>query len=87
MRTVGMKMLKESLSTYVAQARDGEHFIITDRGEEVAELVPLSPERRAIMRLVADGRAQWSGQRPQIVAWGVSVVGSPVSDAVFEDRR
>jgi prevent-host-death family protein len=87
MEQVGMKMLREDLATYVARARDGERIVITDRGEEVAELVPLSPERRVIRRLIAEGRAQWSGRRPSLRPTGVVNHGPPASDAILEDRR
>ena len=85
MDTVGLKTLKEDLGSYVARARDGERIIITDRGTEVAELVPLSAERRALLVLVDAGKAEWSGGRPRLGA-GVPNAGPPVSDAVVEDR-
>jgi len=86
MSTVGIKMLKENLSEYVAMARAGERVVITDRGEEVAEIVPLSPERQAMKRLVAAGAVRWSGRKPRIES-GPTNPGPPVSDAVIEDRR
>jgi antitoxin (DNA-binding transcriptional repressor) of toxin-antitoxin stability system len=51
MRTVGLKVLKNSLSEYVRLASSGETFLITDRDKVVAELVPPEPGRS---RLVAD---------------------------------
>ena len=83
---VGIRRLKAQLSAYVARARAGERVIITDRGEEVAELVPLSPERRAIKKLLADGKMRWSGAKPAGLA-GVTVRGGSVSETVREDRR
>jgi len=85
MNTVGLKLLKENLGVYVARARDGEHIIVTDRGTEVAELVPLSPERRVLLDLVDAGDAEWSGGKPQL-APGAPNLGQPVSDAVIEGR-
>lgn len=87
MSTVGLKMLKESLGTYVARARDGERIVITDRGEEVAELVPISPSRRVMLRLVAEGKVKWNGERPTFRSSGVVNTGPLLSDAVIEDRR
>ena len=86
METIGIKMLRESLSEYIVRAREGERIIITDRGEEVAELVPLSPERRALMRLVAEGKARWNGQTPRLLPPVIEVAGSPFADAINEDR-
>lgn len=79
-------MLKERLSEYVALARNGERIVITDRGEEVAELVPLSAERAAVNALLRAGRVRWSGGKPTGVR-GVKSRGATVSDAVIEDRR
>ena len=87
MITVTMKLLNDNLSIYVAQARAGEHIIITDRGEEVAELVPLSPERRAMMGLVADGRVQWLGRKPRFPDRGIESTGPSASDLIIEERQ
>jgi prevent-host-death family protein len=81
-----MKMLREDLATYVGRARAGERIIITDRGEDVAELAPLSPEVRLIRRLVADGTARWSGRRPALAGTDVMMDGPSLSEAVTEDR-
>jgi prevent-host-death family protein len=40
MKTVGLKTLKNKLSEYVRAASAGETIVITDRGREVAEIVP-----------------------------------------------
>lgn len=40
MRVVGLRDLKNRLSEYVRDVRRGEHVLVTDRGEVVAELVP-----------------------------------------------
>lgn len=86
METIGIRVLRKSLSEYIVRVRDGERIIITDRGEAVAELVPLSPERRALMRLVAEGKARWNGQTPRLLPPAIEVVGSPFADAINEDR-
>src|SRR3989442_10905751 len=40
MRTVGIRELKNRLSTYLREARAGRTVAITDRGRVVAELTP-----------------------------------------------
>lgn len=40
MKTVGIRELKNNLSSYVRAARKGETVIVTDRGDAVARLVP-----------------------------------------------
>ena len=84
--SVGIKMLKENLSQYIARAREGERIIVTDRGQEVAELGPVSPERSAILQLVASGAAQWSGHRFHVEGPPLDVP-IDLSGAVLEDRR
>jgi prevent-host-death family protein len=85
MVAVGLKELKTHLSAYVAKAKSGEHVIITERGEQVAELAPLSPERQALLRLVAEGKAVWNGGKPQSFP-SIPVKGMPISETVVEDR-
>jgi prevent-host-death family protein len=85
MVAVGLKELKTHLSAYVAKAKSGEHVIITERGEQVAELVPLSPERQAMLQLVAEGTAVWNGGKPQSFP-NIHVKGKPISETVLDDR-
>ena len=86
MSAIGIKVLKANLSEYVARARAGERIIITDRGEEVAEIGPLSPDRQALKGLVAAGKVRWNGRKPRIRA-GSAHTGESVAAAVIEDRR
>jgi prevent-host-death family protein len=86
MRAVGIKDLKAKLSEYVGEARRGERILVTERGEPVAELVPLSPERIALLRGAAHGDVGWSGAKPKGLR-GVVVRGEPVADTVIRDRR
>ena len=84
--TVGIKELKARLSEYVGRTREGERFLVTDRGEPVAELIPLSPERQALARLAEAGIVKWEGGKPQGLR-GVVVRGEPVSETIIRDRR
>ncbi len=86
METVGIKTLKAQLSAYVAKARTGERIIITDRGEEVAELGPLSSARQAVQALVHHGTLRWNGAKPSGLK-GVRVRGRALAETVIEDRR
>lgn len=40
MKTVGVRELKNRLSEYLREVRRGEHLLVTDRGEVIAELSP-----------------------------------------------
>jgi prevent-host-death family protein len=84
--TVGIKELKRHLSDYVGRSREGERFLVTDRGEPVAELIPLSPERRTLSKLDAEGAVEWRGGKPKGLR-GVVVRGEPVSETIVRDRR
>jgi prevent-host-death family protein len=74
------------LGRYVARARQGERIIVTDRGERVAEIVPLSQEMQVLDRLVEEGRVSWSGRRP-VFERGPVYSGPSASDAVTEQRK
>jgi prevent-host-death family protein len=43
MKTVGLRELKNRLSEYVRQVRQGHGIVVTDRGQVVAELLPPRP--------------------------------------------
>ncbi len=86
MKIIGLRQLKAHLSEYVNRCRDGEHIIITDRGREIAELVPLSDARRTMNKLREAGRIKWNGGKPKGLR-GIRVRGKPVSETVLEDRR
>ena len=83
---VGVRKLKNSLSRYLRQVREGETIVVTDRGEPVARIVPAGvPEH--IARLMAEGRVTWSGRRfkpPEDLI--VPKPGPPLSDYIAEDR-
>ena len=85
METVGIKQLKAHLSRYVQKAHRGERVIITERGKEVAELIPLSSEREGALALASKGKLTWSGGKPAGLG-GISVRGKPLSETVIEDR-
>jgi prevent-host-death family protein len=42
-KTVGVRELRQNLSRYLARVKEGETLTVTERGHEVARLVP-SPE-------------------------------------------
>jgi len=86
MISVGIKELKEKLSGYVNKVRHGEEIVVTDRGKEIALVVPLSRERSAVKHLVGSGRAVWTGGKPVGVK-GIKAKGGPVAKTVLEDRR
>jgi prevent-host-death family protein len=43
-RTVGVRELRQNLSRYLERVKDGETLTVTERGHEVARLVPSRPD-------------------------------------------
>jgi len=83
--TVGIRELKAKLSSYITMVREGAGIVITDHGEEVAVIVPVTPERKRILQLVTSGVAKWSGEKPEGVQ-GIKMKGKPLSVTVLEER-
>jgi prevent-host-death family protein len=86
MHAVGIRDLKAHLSTYIGYASQGEEVVVTDHGREVALLVPITPERRAVMGLVAEGGASWSGGKPSGLK-NVKIEGEPLSETILAERQ
>jgi prevent-host-death family protein len=86
MISVGVKELKAKLSSYIAQAREGQEIVITDHGKDVALMIPPSKERRKVTSLMAEGKAKWSGGKPKGME-GIRIKGKSLSNTVIEDRR
>jgi prevent-host-death family protein len=43
-KTVGVRELRQNLSRYLERVKDGETLTVTERGNEVARLVPSGPK-------------------------------------------
>jgi len=87
MQRVGVRDFRNSLSRYLERVRRGETLTVTDRGVPVAHVVPAHAPPR-LRQLLAERRATWSGQRPQIPAnLTQPSAGPPISEYVAEDRR
>jgi prevent-host-death family protein len=83
---VGIKELKTKLSSYVDRVRHGEEVVITEHGKEVALVIPISRERKALKPLIDSGKAKWSGGKPEGLD-NVKIKGKPLSKTVIEERR
>lgn len=86
MITVGVKELKAKLSNFVDKARSGEEVVITEHGKDVALLLPISRERKAVKSLIKSGKAQWNGGKPKGIQ-GIKIKGKSISETVLEERR
>jgi len=54
MELVGVRELRQNLSRYLAEVKEGESFVVTERGREVARLTPSGPADSPLARLVAE---------------------------------
>ena len=86
---VGVRELKDRLSYYLGLARKGEPITITDRGQEIAMIVPVSRSQAAkrAVELVLGGAATWKGGKPAGTTHAIKGQGRPLSEMVIEDRR
>jgi prevent-host-death family protein len=87
---VGARELKARLGTYLRRVREGRTLVVTDRGEPIAELRPLTPDPSVPSRLLKPSvkgtvtlptRQATSPFRP------IRNRSASLSDAVREDRK
>jgi prevent-host-death family protein len=89
MNTVGIRELKAHLSRHLKRVRSGVRLTVTERGRSIATISPVETPADVAWahRLVAEGRARWSGGKPVGSSRPPRVKGErTVSDAVLEDR-
>jgi prevent-host-death family protein len=84
---VGIRELKNALSSYIDRVRNGEEVIVTDRGRPVARLSSLDAGDDRLGALVAAGivRAP-AGHQRHVPKRRIKSKGD-VSDLVAEQRR
>jgi prevent-host-death family protein len=54
MNQVGVRELRQNLSRYLVHVKAGESFAVTERGREVARLLPSGPADSPLARLAAE---------------------------------
>ncbi len=88
MERVGIREMRQNLSRYAQRARGGESFVITDRGSEVARLVPAATHASAIDRLVAErGARRGHGSLLDAIDDLDETIAGPPSDEVLDEIR
>lgn len=84
---VGVREFKNGASRFIDRVEAGEVLTITRRGKAVARVVPAGMPP-GIAQLIADGKARWSGGRPELPApIRLRGDGPLASDYVAEGRR
>ena len=91
-KKVGARELKTRLGTYLRQVREGTTIIVTERGEPIAELRPLSKaaartDKGRLDELVAVGALtrKSEGRLPSFVS--IPAAGEPISGTIVKDRE
>ena len=56
MEKIGIRELRQRASVWVAKAKAGQVILITDRGQPVARLMPLTRNENARNKLIDDGQ-------------------------------
>ena len=89
MQSVGVRDLKNRLSHHLKRVRAGARLTVTERGRPIATLAPVEVQDDLawLRRMVAEGRAHWSGGKPTGSKNPPRNRGKLVSDIVIEDRR
>lgn len=88
MDRVGIREMRQNLSRYTRRALAGESFLITDRGAEVAQLVPAPTRASAIDRLVAERDARRGhGSLLDAINELPEPISGPPSDEVLDEIR
>jgi prevent-host-death family protein len=87
MIAVGIKELKAKLSGYLNETRKGVQILVTDHGEEIALITPLSNEYVLMMAIEKSGKARWSRGKPEGLAEGITVKGEGLSTTILEKRE
>ena len=89
MVSIGVRELKAQLSQQLKRVQRGSRITITDRGTPIAVLSPVDPQADSewAWRMVAEGKASWSGGKPRGLNPPVQGRGKTTSQMVIEDRR
>ncbi|MGI8441045.1 MAG: type II toxin-antitoxin system Phd/YefM family antitoxin [Thermoleophilaceae bacterium] len=87
--TVGVRELRQNLSRYLEQVKLGEAFVVTERGREVARLLPSGPGVDPYARLAEEFGATVPTARLADVAGHSTASGAPsgTTDAYLAETR
>jgi prevent-host-death family protein len=88
MEFVGIREMRQNLSRYTRRARSGESFVITDRGQAVAQLTPAPGRASAIDRLVGErGARRGQGNLLEVLEELPEPIPGPPSETVLDQLR
>jgi len=89
MNSVGVRELRQNLSRYLVKVKEGESFVVTERGREVARLSPSGPADSPVARLVAERGATMprGNLLDRVGAVDRPPAGPPFSDEILDELR
>ena len=87
--SVGIRELKSRLSQYLRRVKAGEIVVITDRGQPMGRIVPVSqPLEDRLQAMAQAGLILWSGKKLLPMAPVARARGErTVADLLVEDRE
>ena len=83
---VGIRDLRNNLSRYLDEVREGAEVVVTDRGTPIARLTGLDERRSHLQDLIDQGLATPPKNPAAPLPSPISGTG-PVSDLIAEQRR
>lgn len=86
--TVGVRELRQNLSRYLQRVKQGEAFVVTERGEEVARLTPSARYETPLAQLIAEhGLSVPRGDLLEVVGPAEPADGPPTEQVIDELRE
>lgn len=86
--TVGVRELRQNLSKYLERVKEGEAFVVTERGQEVARLTPSERYATPLAELIAERGATIPQGKPwDVLLPPVEPAGGPRSEDVLDELR
>lgn len=85
--SVGVRELRQNLSRYIARVKEGEGFVVTEHGREVARLTPFAADEYATLAARFDATTPIG--RLEQVAERLGAPGAPsgTTDAFLAESR
>jgi len=83
---IGIRELRQCASEWVAKAKAGKVILITDRGQPVARLMPLTRNENARNKLIDDGQLI-PATAPRAHLSIDDLVGSPPLTPILDELR
>ncbi|NLT04740.1 MAG: type II toxin-antitoxin system prevent-host-death family antitoxin [Solirubrobacterales bacterium] len=89
LESVGVRDLRQNLSRFLAEVKEGKSLVVTERGREIARLTPSGPADSPIARLAADRGATLPAADLLSLAAGRrgAATGPPSAQVLAESRE